>query len=193
MRGTPSICTALAALLFGAIAAWADPASPSLPDPTGEWLVAKAVARIRIVDCERRLWGVVSWEATPAVDKNNPDRNLRLRPTLGMPVLLGMVQTKENRWQGQIYNSEDGHTYSANISLVNPDTLRVQGCFLAVLCGGENWTRVQPPDTSNASQPPNSRSTNSQPSRSAGSPPDYPTESDQDVCLRLVGPPGLPH
>ena len=86
-------------------------------DPTGEWLVAKQVARIKIADCDGRLWGVVAWEAQPGgIDKKNPDPNLRSRPTLGMPILLGMTSSKANRWDGQIYNSEDGHTYSANIS-----------------------------------------------------------------------------
>ena len=107
----------LAVWLMAAGAASAQPARISAPDPTGEWLVAKQVARIRIVDCGGRLWGVVAWEATPGVDRKNPDPNLRTRPTLGMPILLGMSpsQYDKNKWEGEIYNSEDGHTYSANI------------------------------------------------------------------------------
>ena len=67
-------------------------------DPTGEWLVAKQVARIKIADCDGRLWGVVAWEAQPGgMDKKNPDPNLRSRPTLGMPILLGMTPSKTNR------------------------------------------------------------------------------------------------
>ncbi len=135
---------ALAVWLMAAGAATAQPARISAPDPTGEWLVAKQVARIRIVDCDGHLWGVVAWEATPGVDRKNPDPNLRTRPTLGMPILLGMTpnQYDKNKWEGEIYNSEDGHTYSANISLPDPNTLRVQGCFLGFLCGGENWSRA---------------------------------------------------
>ena len=52
-----------------------------------------------------------------------------------------------NQWEGQIYNSEDGNTYSASITLSDPNTLRVQGCVLGFLCGGENWTRVEGQDT----------------------------------------------
>ena len=129
-------------------AALAQPIGASTPDPTGEWLVAKQYARIKIADCDGQLWGVVAWEAQPGgVDSKNPDPNLRSRPTLGMPILLGMTPSKKpNQWDGQIYNSEDGHTYSASISLLDPNTLRVQGCFLGFLCGGENWTRVEPQD-----------------------------------------------
>jgi uncharacterized protein (DUF2147 family) len=194
MREKRSIYAALAALLLGPMAAWADPASTVSSDPIGEWLVAKEVARIRIVDCDQRLWGVVSWEARAGVDSHNPDPAKRTRPTLGMPILLGMTQTKANRWDGEIYNSEDGHTYSANISLLNPDTLRVQGCFLAILCGGENWTRVQPlPAVTGASQPQSTRPTNLRSKIPTAPPIDNPNKSADEVCLRLTGPPGLPH
>jgi uncharacterized protein (DUF2147 family) len=186
-----------AATLVAATTAWGQPSTTPPPDPTGEWLVAKAVARIRIVNCTGNLWGVVSWETTPGIDSKNPDQHLRTRPTLGMPILLGMAQTKPNRWDGKIYNSQDGNTYSANISLANPDTLRVQGCFLGFLCGGENWTRVQPndppPQTGNV-RPPNSRPASS---RSASPPPPattgVATESADDVCLRVGAAPRLSH
>ena len=158
---------AVAILLFGATVAWTGPTRASPPDSTGEWLVAKAVARIRIVDCEGRRWGVVSWELRPGVDSNNPDRAQRSRPTLGMPILLGLAQSKANQWEGQIYNSQDGHTYSADISLLNPDTLRVRGCFLGILCGGENWTRVPPLNMAGVPPSLTSQSTHILPSDSA--------------------------
>jgi len=107
------------------------------PDPTGEWLVDKKIARIKIADCDGRLWGVVAWEAQSGIDTKNPDAKLRTRPTLGMPILLGMTPSKPNTWEGQIYNSQDGRTYSASVSLVNPNTLRVQGCVLLPLRRGE--------------------------------------------------------
>ena len=184
--------TAIMACLVASAAA-AQPAHPSAPDPSGEWLVAKQVARIKIADCEGRLWGVVAWEAQPGIDNKNPDPNLRSRPTLGMPILLGMTPTKTNRWDGEIYNSQDGHTYSANISLVDPGTLRVQGCFLGFLCGGENWTRVETKDTLGAAptastpkiadtpKPNNRKTTASTPA---------PTD---DVCSRIPAVTGLTH
>ena len=110
----------------------------TLPDPTGEWMVAQQVARIKIADCDGRLWGVVAWEAKPGTDVKNPDPNLRSRPTLGMPILLGMAPNKQGswdnnkskKWEGQIYNSEDGHTYSASISLVDPIPFAYRDAFL---------------------------------------------------------------
>lgn len=195
---------ALAVLLMAAGAATAQPAGISAPDPTGEWLVAKQVARIKIVDCDGRLWGVVAWEATPGVDRKNPDPTLRTRPTLGMPILLGMApkQDNKNKWEGEIYNSEDGHTYSANISLADHNTLKVQGCFLGFLCGGENWSRADTMDTTTGTssqkspaKPPNARKTTGTASRPASADKTAGTqqESSDDVCLRVLGPAGLTH
>jgi uncharacterized protein (DUF2147 family) len=200
--------TSVTKLIYAALAAWfmaagtamAQPARISAPDPAGEWLVAKQVARIRIVDCDGQLWGVVAWEATPGIDRKNPDPNLRTRPTLGMPILLGMKPSQDNRWEGEIYNSEDGHTYSANISLADPNTLRVQGCFLGFLCGGENWSRADTMDTPTGTsaqkssvKPPNTRKTTGTRPASADKTAGAQQESKEDVCLRVLGPAGLTH
>ena len=113
-------------------------------DPTGEWMVEKGYAKVRIENCGNSLWGAVSWEQTPGVDSKNPDPGKRTRPTLGMPVLLDMKSVEPNKWVGQIYNSENGQTYSSNISIgSSPDILLVRGCVLGFLCGGEDWTRVK--------------------------------------------------
>jgi uncharacterized protein (DUF2147 family) len=121
---------------------------------TGEWLVADRTAQISIADCGGALWGVVSWEADPGgVDEKNPDPTKRSRPTLGMPVLLGMKASGPNQWAGQIYNSENGKTYSGGLTLVNPDVLRVRGCIFGMLCGGENWSRAAGAAEDNKSVP----------------------------------------
>ena len=203
------LCAVFAAWLITTSTITAQPARVYSPDPIGEWLVAKQYARIKIVDCNGRLWGVVAWEAEPGTDSKNPDPNLRTRPTLGMPILLGMQPTSNpNRWDGQIYNSQDGHTYSANISLLDPATLRVQGCFLGFLCGGENWTRVEPQDTQSVppaqktpSKPTTTgrKATNSQSelaeSKSTNGRKVTSTQPDptEDVCLKILGTPGLSH
>jgi uncharacterized protein (DUF2147 family) len=129
---------ALAALLLATAAA---PAAP--PSPVGEWLVANGSAHIRIVDCGGQLWGVVSWEKKPGRDRQNPDPAKRNRPTLGMPVLLHMTPGDERgRWEGEVYNADDGNSYDASIALRNADVLHVEGCALGILCGGEDWTRL---------------------------------------------------
>jgi uncharacterized protein (DUF2147 family) len=171
------------AILLASGSASGNPITDSSINPAGEWLVAKRAARIKIVNCDNRFWGVISWEMTPGVDSNNPDRAKRTRPTLGMPIILGMVQTKPNEWGGEIYNAEDGRNYSASISLLNPDLLKVQGCVLGFLCGGENWTRVSPPTAAAGSSPSPKSATKT------GNPP----LSDEAICLGVIGSAGPSH
>lgn len=111
--------------------------------PVGEWRVADGSAYIRLVDCDSVLWGVVSWEETPGRDTKNPNAALRDGPTLGIPVLLHMTRSGEHdRWNGKVYNADNGKTYTASIQLRGPDTLHVQGCTMGILCGGQDWTRL---------------------------------------------------
>jgi uncharacterized protein (DUF2147 family) len=144
MRSFPVICAATFLLT------WASPsgfAAAAEPQPTGEWLTENGLAHIRIDNCDGALWGIISWEKEPGgTDSNNPNPAERNRPLLGSHVLLAMKPTPQGRWEGEVYNAENGKTYDANISLTSPDVLRIQGCVLGFLCGGENWTRVKAED-----------------------------------------------
>lgn len=115
------------------------------PPAKGDWLVGNKQARIRIVDCAGSLWGVISWEEKPGFDTNNPDTAKRSRSMLGVPIVLGMKPAGANKWTGSIYNSAWGKTFSGGVSLEKPDTLRITGCLLGFLCGGENWSRATEP------------------------------------------------
>jgi len=71
---------------------------------------------------------------------------------LGVPILINM-HPDGSRWQGEVYNAEDGETYAANIKLVSPDVLKIEGCgFFGMICGGEDWTRVPLPKGSPSDQ-----------------------------------------
>lgn len=137
--------TGLAVLASGAAAA------PQ--GPVGTWRVEDGKAVIRIVDCGGKYWGVVAWEKSPGLDKRNPNPALKSRPTLGIPVLLGMTADRPGQWSGRIYNAEDGQTYESHMTLAG-DTLRVEGCVLGFMCGGETWSRTAPAAAENANRPP---------------------------------------
>lgn len=111
--------------------------------PTGEWLVANGSARVRIEPCADALWGVIAWAKDPSKDENNPDPAKRDRSIIGLPILLKMEKVEANRWDGKVYNAENGKTYTSRISVVKDNVLRIEGCvFGGLFCGGENWTRV---------------------------------------------------
>jgi uncharacterized protein (DUF2147 family) len=115
------------------------------PSPIGDWLVKDGYAHIRIDICAGKLWGIVAWEKTPGgLDKENPDPAKKGRPTLGMPIIMGFAPTKPNKWEGEIYNSENGKMYNANVSMADENTLDLEGC-LWVLCQTQKWTRVRTP------------------------------------------------
>ncbi len=111
----------------------------------GEWRVEDGAATVKIVECNNRLWGVVASEKIPGgLDRMNPDPAKRSRPTLGIPVLINMKKSADerNKWEGSIYNAKDGKTYEASVQLKSPTALAVEGCVLSILCGGQTWTRV---------------------------------------------------
>jgi len=118
-------------------------------DPSGIWLTQAGDARVRISRCGSGICGVVVWlrepidSATgkPAVDDKNPNPALAKRRIIGLPLFSGMHATGPGKWSGQIYNADDGKSYASNVSVADPDTLKVEGC-VGALCGGESWTRA---------------------------------------------------
>jgi uncharacterized protein (DUF2147 family) len=130
-------------------------------DPVGEWLVADGGAHIRIESCADALWGIISWTREPGFDSQNPDPTKRSRSIVGVPILRSMKSAGANRWEGEVYNAQNGKMYSANIMLLSDDVLKIQGCVLGGLfCGGENWSRVQPvAQAAPASKPGNKQTT----------------------------------
>lgn len=132
-------------LAFSGMFLLATVGAASAAEPLGEWKVEEDKATIRIVDCNSRLWGVIASEQIPGnIDRKNPDKAKRTRPTLGIPVLLNMkkAEDEKDKWEGQIYDATSGKTYDANIQLKTPNSLRVEGCVAMILCGGQTWTRV---------------------------------------------------
>ena len=148
-------------------------------EPIGDWMVADKVAVVRVAPCAPdapALCGNIVWtKGPPRTDRNNPDPAKRSRSTMGMEILTGMKPTEANRWEGEIYNAEDGKNYSGRISLVSENVLRIEGCVLGILCGGQNWNRAKCEDPPPA--PPGRRTATASPPQ-----PTFPTS------CREVGP-----
>jgi uncharacterized protein (DUF2147 family) len=135
----------LAALLLAGALTALTTAPAAAAEPLGEWLVRDGSARVRIEACANGLWGFVSWTRREGFDSKNPDPAKRTRPILGIPIMRGMMPAGPNKWEGEIYNAENGKMYDASIALLKDDVLRVEGCVLGgIFCGGESWTRVAP-------------------------------------------------
>lgn len=76
-------------------------------------------------------------------DYNNKDPQLRQRPILGLQILTLTPTDRPDIYNGEIYNPEDGNTYSGYMEVLGPDKVRLNGCVLFnVICRGEDWVRV---------------------------------------------------
>ena len=67
----------------------------------------------------------------PKRDVKNPDPSLRDRPVIGI-TLFKVSPAGDNKWKGDIYNADDGRTYSSTMAM-NGTTMKVKGCLL-VFC-----------------------------------------------------------
>jgi uncharacterized protein (DUF2147 family) len=119
-------------------------------DPTGVWLTEAGDAKIRISQCDPGICGTVVWlkvaidpaTGKPQVDDKNTNPSLTRRPIVGINIFNGMKPVAEHKWSGRIYNADNGKTYSSDVSLLGPRKLEVRGCVMALLCGGETWTKI---------------------------------------------------
>ena len=119
-------------------------------DPAGTWLTQDGASRIKLSDCGGAVCGAIVWlkepkddSGKPKTDKNNSDQSKRSRPLLGVQIVLGMKPAGTDKWTGQVYNAEDGKTYSGNLTFSGGDSLKLQGCALGgLVCKSQTWTKV---------------------------------------------------
>lgn len=60
-------------------------------------------------------------------------------------ILRSAAKTAPNSWTGDLFNPEDGKTYSGKITYDSPTQLTLTGCLMGFLCQSETWTRVSGP------------------------------------------------
>ncbi len=91
---------------------------------SGVWRLDSGKVTVRIAPCGASLCGAIvglakplNKKGRPKVDKKNPNESLRNRPLMGLTILANMKPAGENKWQGTIYNADDGRTYSSYMKL----------------------------------------------------------------------------
>lgn len=121
-------------------------------DATGLWSTENARAQVRIAPCGSAICGTIialkepNDPATgkPKTDKNNPDAGKQSRPMIGVQTLSAMKPNGGAKWSGQIYNAEDGKTYSGHVTLENSTRIKVEGCVMGgMICKAQYWTRLK--------------------------------------------------
>jgi uncharacterized protein (DUF2147 family) len=63
---------------------------------------------------------------------------------VGVQVVLGMKPSgTAHKWSGQVYNAEDGKTYTGSLTLQDANTIKLEGCILGgLVCKAATWTRA---------------------------------------------------
>jgi uncharacterized protein (DUF2147 family) len=119
-------------------------------DPLGTWLTGDKKGKVHIVNCGGAICGTLSWLAEPndpdtkqpKTDKNNTDAGKKSRPLLGIPIVLNMKPAGGEKWEGQVYNAEDGSTYSGSFTMTGANSAELKGCVMGgIICKGQTWTR----------------------------------------------------
>jgi len=135
----------------------ASSAQAASADPTGIWRKSEQGERpgkFEIFRCgagKRYLCAKIVWlkdpyyKGKPLHDIRNENPRMRDRPILGLPIMQGLAPSGANQWKGNIYNPEDGNTYSVTLTLVSRNQINIRGCKGWILCGTRTWLRTSLP------------------------------------------------
>ena len=117
----------------------------------GLWATEGGKSQVRIAPCGKALCGTIVWlkeplndQGTPKLDVNNTDESLKTRPIRGLKLLNGFLPDEDEakHWvDGEIYNPEDGKTYSCTMTLQKDGSLEVRGYVgLPIFGKTQIWT-----------------------------------------------------
>lgn len=125
-------------------------ATPALAAaPSGIWSMSNGKVTVRISSCGSNLCAKIvglkepisKIDGKPKVDRENPDTDRRQRPLIGLSILIGMKPAGDGKWQGAIYNPDDGKTYSATVRH-DGGTMKVKGCVASVFCKTNTFVKA---------------------------------------------------
>lgn len=159
-RGTFARHLSAAILLSGGLVA-ATQAATAASVIEGTWLT-EAKSEITISVCPEGYCGYITKVVVPPeileankealatmsvedyFDGNNKDPALRNRPIMGLQILALRPGKSPSIFDGDIYNPQDGNTYSGYVEVQGSNFIRLNGCVLYnIICRGEDWVRVQ--------------------------------------------------
>ena len=109
----------------------------------GNWKHPDNGAIVAFYDCDGDLCAKIATPSDPALkDDKNPDPAKRATPLTGLVVLNHAKKSDDTTWKGDLYNTEDGRTYSGYATLLAPDKLQLKGCALVVFCKSVLFTKA---------------------------------------------------
>lgn len=138
----------LARFAFAAIALAATSAPAFAADPiNGRWVTQDKDAVVSIGKCGQTTCGKIARflvappDGLDQRDIYNPDKKLRARKLLGLPILTSFKQDGDV-WRGRIYDPNDGKSYRSVLRRKDANTLEVKGC-IGPFCQTQLWRRAK--------------------------------------------------
>lgn len=139
-------------LLFGSRLTGAQTPTPANL-PLGVWVDEQGETQVELYRCGEQLCGRIvqrlhatDAEGHPRLDVHNPDPKRRSQPQVGLTIIQDLsYNAEEGRWDGgQIYDPDNGRTYSCYVRPLAPDRLEVKGYIGFALVGrAQVWKRVR--------------------------------------------------
>ena len=138
---TATVRTAAFAALLAGLATTTSAAG--MADASGNWQHPDNGAIISFFDCGGDLCAKIVKASSPGLkDDKNPEEAKRSQPLEGLAILDHAKQTADGAWQGNLYNAEDGKTYSGYVTLQGADKLQLKGCALVIFCKAIVFSKV---------------------------------------------------
>ena len=144
-RLTAAIAVTAAALCAATVMAAA--ADPGTDAAVGRWRTPEDSAVVEVQACGGDLCGYIvtsdRLKADPMQkDVRNKDPALRGRAIKGVALFEHMTGGS-GVWKGKVYNPADGGLYAGSVRLIDPDTLKLEGCLTWPLCKSQTWRRLR--------------------------------------------------
>jgi uncharacterized protein (DUF2147 family) len=118
----------------------------------GFWLNQEKEAKIEIYKAkDGKFYGKIVWlkepnrDGKPKTDINNPKKELRSQPIIGLLILKSFVKDSDKEYEdGTIYDPKNGKSYSCDITVKSNNELAIRGYVGISLMGRTTtWTRTQ--------------------------------------------------
>lgn len=119
----------------------------------GQWYTDGKESVIEVYKKNNKYYGKIVWmeepkneDGTIKRDIENPDEDLRNRPLKGLEIMKGLEYDADDKeWKdGEIYDPENGKTYSCQAELDGRDVLALRGYLGISLIGRTTeWIRKE--------------------------------------------------
>lgn len=100
----------------------------------GTWYSEDKTGKIQFFKQGDKINGKLVWikepneNGKPKVDKENPDVKLRTRPIVGLTIFKNFKNSGKGVFEdGEVYDPQNGKTYSCKMTLVSPTQLDIRG------------------------------------------------------------------